>query len=137
MSHWIRAALYITVFLWNAAQSVGTNCVCTVWGSRSADELPRGTATPPPRVQCEHGSVTLIECPATGSPRVKYCTVGTVNLSLQKTLAVDYPICPGSAHSTVWWSENILLHSDEPVCPFVCVCDGSLSLFYNSEMRAI
>lgn len=36
---------------------------------------------------------------------------------------MDYPICPvpDSTHSTVWWSENILLHSDELVYPFVCL----------------
>lgn len=52
---------------------------------------------------------------------------------------MDDPICPvpDSAHSTVWCSENILLHSDEPVYPFICICGGSLSLFYNSEISAI
>jgi len=49
----------------------------------------------------------------------------------KNTLAMDYPICPvpDSTHSTVWWSENILLLADEPVYPFVCICDRSFSLF--------
>lgn len=49
----------------------------------------RGTATPPTsRVQWtrQQGSVTVTECPATRWPRTKYCTVVTVNLSLQKRL---------------------------------------------------
>lgn len=52
---------------------------------------------------------------------------------------MDCLICPvpDSTHSTVWWSENILLRSDELVDPLVSICDGSLSLFYNSEMSTI
>lgn len=88
MSHWIRVALCITVFFWNAAQSIGANCVCTVWGSWSADNGSHEAPVTPRtwRIQGEQGCVTVSECPATGLLRIKYCSVIRVNLSLQKRL---------------------------------------------------